>query len=67
MDTFYQSEDYSSYVKKLEKQLQNFDLTKENKKVINHILKENALNHAYVELYDQDGIYLRTNLPLKQQ
>lgn len=57
MDTFYQSEDYSSYVKKLEKQLQNFDLTKENKKVINHILKENALNHAYVELYDQDGIY----------
>lgn len=54
MDTFYQSEDYSSYVKKLEKQLQNFDLTKENKKAINHILKENALNHAYVELYDQD-------------
>ena len=42
MDTFYQSEDYSSYVKKLEKQLQNFDLTKENKKVINHILKENG-------------------------
>lgn len=32
MDTFYLSEDYSSYVKKLEKQLQNFDLTKENKK-----------------------------------
>lgn len=57
MDTFYLSEDYSSYVKKIEKQLQDFDLTKENKKVINHILKENALNHAYVELYDQDGIY----------
>ena len=64
MDTFYQSEDYSSYVKKLEKQLQNFDLTKENKKVINHILKENALNHAYVELYDQDGIYFTDKSPL---
>lgn len=64
MDTFYQSEDYSSYVKKLEKQLQNFDLTKENKKVINHILKENALNHAYVELYDQDGIYFTEKSPL---
>ena len=63
MDTFYQSEDYSSYVKKLEKQLQNFDLTKENKKVINHILKENALNHAYVELYDQDGIYFTDKYP----
>lgn len=63
MDTFYQSEDYSSYVKKLEKQLQNFDLTKENKKVINHILKENALNHAYVELYDQDGIYFTDKSP----
>lgn len=63
MDTFYQSEDYS-YVKKLEKQLQNFDLTKENKKVINHILKENALNHAYVELYDQDGIYFTDKSPL---
>ena len=56
MDTF--------YVKKLEKQLQNFDLTKENKKVINHILKENALNHAYVELYDQDGIYFTDKSPL---
>ena len=55
MDTFYQSEDYSSYVKKLEKQLQ---------KVINHILKENALNHAYVELYDQDGIYFTDKSPL---
>lgn len=65
MDTFYQSEDYSSYVKKLEKQLQNFDLTKENKKVINHILKENALNHAYVELYDQDGIYFTDKSPLR--
>ena len=64
MDTFYLSEDYSSYVKKLEKQLQNFDLTKENKKVINHILKENALNHAYVELYDQDGIYFTDTSPL---
>lgn len=64
MDTFYQSEDYSSYVKKLEKQLQNFDLTKENKKAINHILKENALNHAYVELYDQDGIYFTDKSPL---
>lgn len=64
MDTFYQSEDYSSYVKKLEKQLQNFDLTKENKKAINHILKENALNHAYVELYDQDGIYFTEKSPL---
>lgn len=64
MDTFYQSEDYSSYVKKLEKQLQNFDLTKENKKVINHILKENALNHAYVELYDQDEIYFTNKSPL---
>lgn len=64
MDTFYQSEDYSSYVKKLEKQLQNFDLTKENKKVINHILKENTLNHAYVELYDQDGIYFTDKSPL---
>ena len=64
MDTFYQSEDYSSYVKKLEKQLQNFDLTKENKKAINHILKENALNHAYVELYDQDGIYFTDKPPL---
>lgn len=63
MDTFYQSEDYS-YVKKLEKQLQNFDLTKENKKAINHILKENALNHAYVELYDQDGIYFTDKSPL---
>ncbi len=48
--------------KEIQKQLQNFDLTKENKKVINHILKENALNHAYVELYDQDEIYLWTNL-----
>lgn len=64
MDTFYQSEDYSSYVKKLEKKLQNFDLTKENKKAINHILKENALNHAYVELYDQDGIYFTDKSPL---
>lgn len=64
MDTFYLSEDYSSYVKKLEKQLQDFDLTKENKKVINHILKENALNHAYVELYDQDGIYFTDTSPL---
>lgn len=64
MDTFYLSEDYSSYVKKLEKQLQNFDLTKESKKVINHILKENALNHAYVELYDQDGIYFTDTSPL---
>ena len=64
MDTFYLSEDYSSYVKKLEKQLQNFDLTKENKKVINHIFKENALNHAYVELYDQDGIYFTDTSPL---
>ncbi len=64
MDTFYLSEDYSSYVKKLEKQLQNFDLTKENKKVINHILKENTLNHAYVELYDQDGIYFTDTSPL---
>ena len=64
MDTFYLSEDYSTYVKKLEKQLQNFDLTKENKKVINHILKENALNHAYVELYDQDGIYFTDTSPL---
>lgn len=64
MDTFYQSEDYSSYVKKLEKQLQNFDLTKENKKAINHILKENALNHAYVDLYDQDGIYFTDKSPL---
>lgn len=64
MDTFYLSEDYSSYVKKLEKQLQNFDLTKENKKVINHILKENALNHAYVKLYDQDGIYFTDTSPL---
>ena len=64
MDTFYQSEDYSSYVNRLEKQLQNFDLTKENKKVINHILKENALNHAYVELYDQDGIYFTDTSPL---
>ena len=64
MDTFYLSEDYSSYVKKLEKQLQNFDLTKENKKVINHILEENALNHAYVELYDQDGIYFTDTSPL---
>ena len=63
MDTFYQSEDYS-YVKKLEKQLQNFDLTKENKKAINHILKENALNHAYVDLYDQDGIYFTDKSPL---
>lgn len=64
MDTFYLSEDYSSYVKKLEKQLQDFDLTKENKKVINHIFKENALNHAYVELYDQDGIYFTDTSPL---
>ena len=64
MDTFYQSEDYSSYVNRLEKQLQNFDLTKENKKAINHILKENALNHAYVELYDQDGIYFTDKSPL---
>lgn len=64
MDTFYLSEDYSSYVKKIEKQLQDFDLTKENKKVINHILKENALNHAYVELYDQDGIYFTDTSPL---
>lgn len=64
MDTFYLSEDYSSYVKKLEKQLQNFDLTKENKKVINHIFKENALNHAYVKLYDQDGIYFTDTSPL---
>lgn len=69
MDTFYQSEDYSSYVNRLEKQLQNFDLTKENKKainhiLINHILKENALNHAYVELYDQDGIYFTDKSPL---
>ena len=64
MDTFYQSEDYSSYAKKLEKQLQNFDLTKENKKAINHILKENVLNHAYVGLYDQDGIYFTDKSPL---
>lgn len=55
---------YSSYVNRLEKQLQNFDLTKENKKAINHILKENALNHAYVELYDQDGIYFTDKSPL---
>lgn len=64
MDTFYQSEDYSSYAKKLEKQLQNFDLTKENKKAINHILKENVLNHAYVGLYDQEGIYFTDKSPL---
>ena len=61
---FYQSEDYSSYAKKLEKQLQNFDLTKENKKAINHILKENVLNHAYVGLYDEEGIYFTDKSPL---
>ena len=64
MDTFYQSEDYSSYAKKLEKQLQNFDLTKENKKAINRILKENVLNHAYVGLYDEEGIYFTDKSPL---
>ena len=64
MDTFYQSEDYSSYAKKLEKQLQNFDLTKENKKAINRILKENVLNHAYVRVYDEEGIYFTDKSPL---
>ena len=66
MDTFYQSENYDSYAKNMQKQLINYTLTKENKKSINKILKSNEIDHASTYIYDQNGDYFTGKSSINQ-